>query len=325
MQKVIAFFKLIRYGNLLIMALSLVLFYYCILLSVHRNILHTTLAPFNLREFVLFVLSVISVAAAGNIINDYYDFELDKEFKPNRPLPSGGISLDAAIYWHGFLALLGIALGFYLGWTVDNYKIGYVYVICVLLLLVYSAFLKKIPLAGNLLISGLTAFIFVLLVIFEASYLKMIDATNLFESTGYAFGVVLWQLKFYASFALLTGFAREVVKDLEDKEGDTAFNINTFAVAYGELAGKIFAAGLLVLLLLGLGYFMNAFYAVKAWLELTYLAFALALPVLVVLIFLALAKTQKDYSRISLMLKIIILLGVISMAVFYFLSKPAAA
>lgn len=325
MQKILAFFKLIRIGNLFIMALSLVLFYYCILLSVHRNILHTTLAPFSLREFVLFVLSVVFIGAAGNIINDYYDFELDKAFKPTRPLPSGSISLDYAVYFHALLAFAGIALGFYLGWSVNNYKIGYIYVICVLLLLVYSAFLKRIPLAGNLVVSGLTAFIFVLLIIFEATYLKMIDAPNLFENTGYAFGILLWQLNFYGGFALLTSFAREVIKDIEDKDGDEAFNINTFAVAYGETTARIFAFVLLALLLAGLGYFINSFYQARAWLEVLYLAFALVLPLLIIIVLLFLAKVKKDYHRISLMLKTVMLLGVLSMAVFYFLSKQVAA
>lgn len=306
------------------MALSLVLFYHCILLPVHRNILHTTLAPFTRWEFVLFVLSVIFVAAAGNIINDYYDFELDKRSKPNRPLPSGAISLDWAIYLHAFFLFTGIAAGFYLGWTVSNYKIGYIYIVCALLLLGYSIYLKKIPLAGNLLVSGLIAFILVLLLFFDAAYLKMIHAARLFEGTSYALNILLWQLRFYAGFAFLSNLAREIIKDIEDREGDAAMDINTFAVAYGEGWAKALAAVCLVLLIAGLGYFAYNFSLAKAWLEAVYLGFLLIVPVLLVLLLLWRAHSPKNYHQLSIMLKLIMLVGILSMPVFYYFSKPFA-
>ena len=151
MKKVIAFAQLVRAGNLFIIALSISLFYYLILVPAHQFRLFTNLVPFTHFEFVLFVLSVILIAAAGNIINDYCDFELDKEFKPERPLAQGMFSLDTAMYLHAALAFAGIGIGFYLGYRADSFKIGYIYVICTIMLYVYSAFLKKVALAGNVL------------------------------------------------------------------------------------------------------------------------------------------------------------------------------
>ena len=262
-----AFFRLIRISNLLIIALGLSLFYYLILIPVHHNILHTTLAPFTNSEFVLFVLSTVLVAAAGNIINDYFDFELDKEFKSDRPLASGKISLDNAIYLHAALAFGGIGLGFYLGWKNNNYRIGYVYVVCTLLLYVYSAFLKKLPLVGNIVVSGLVAFSFLLLLMFEARFLN----TIYFDEGNYAFVILLSQVKFYAGFAFITNLAREVVKDLEDQSGDAKYDINTLAVQFGSVVAKIAVAIILLVLLAGLGYFMKDFYAAKAIKEFLYL------------------------------------------------------
>src|ERR1043165_2526838 len=234
MKSISAFFKLVRGLNLLIIALSVSFFYYLILVPAHNYKLFTNLLPFTNFEFALFVLSILLIAAAGNIINDYFDFELDKEFKPYRPLPSGAFSLDTAMYMHAVCAFAGIGIGFYLGFKANNFKIGYTYIICTLMLYVYSAFLKKMPLAGNLVVSGLTAFVFVLLMLFEVKFLN----TVYFENSQYVLDMLLWQVKFYGGFAFLTNLVREIVKDIEDRQGDADHNINTFAVQFGETAAK---------------------------------------------------------------------------------------
>lgn len=321
MQILNAFFRLIRIGNLLIIALSLTFFYYLILVPVHHNKLQTGLLPFVTSEFVMFVLSVVFVAAAGNIINDYFDFELDKEYKPTRPLPQGIISLDNALYLHAILAFAGIGLGFYLGWKNSNIKIGYLYIICVLLLYVYSSTLKKIPLAGNFVVSALTAFIFVLLLLFEANFLNTIS----FETGPYVLDLLLWQVKFYGGFAFITNFAREVVKDMEDVEGDAAYNINTIAVQYGISFAKAIAGFTLIVLLIALGWVIKGFYEAHAIREASYLVIAVGLPTLLAIGLIIRARQQTDYAKIGLVLKIIMLLGILSIPVFYFINLQPAA
>ncbi|MDB5282232.1 MAG: ubiquinone biosynthesis protein UbiA [Bacteroidota bacterium] len=316
-----AFLRLIRITNLLIIALSLLLFYYLILVPVHFNSLHTTLVPFTNFEVGLFVLSVVLVAAAGNIINDYFDFQLDKEFKPDRPLAAGKISLDSAVYLHAALAFAGMGIGFYLGWKNNNYRIGYVYIISVLLLYVYSSYLKKLPLVGNLVISMLTAFPFLLLLLFEANFLKTIN----FEGAAYSLLILIWQVKFYSGFAFITNLAREVVKDIEDKQGDAEYNINTVAVQFGDTTAKIIAAFTFLVLVAGIGYFMKSFLESGAIKEFLYLGIALVMPVVIVLVLLFKAKEQKDYHQVSLCLKGIMLLGILSMPAFYTFHKLMAA
>ena len=122
MNSVVVFLKLIRAVNLFIIGLSVSLFYFLIVVPAHKYKLFTTLLPFTSFEFVLFLLSVLLIAAAGNIINDYFDFELDKEFKPQSPLATGAFSLDVAMYLHAAFAFTGIALGFYLGYKANNFK-----------------------------------------------------------------------------------------------------------------------------------------------------------------------------------------------------------
>jgi len=243
MNTILSFFKLIRALNLLIIAFSISLFYWLILVPAHHYKLFTGLLPFTTVEFVLFVLSIVFIAAAGNIINDYLDFDLDKEFRPERPLPMGTFSLNTAFYIHAFLAFAGIGLGFYLGYKANSFKIGYIYIICTLILYVYSAFLKKIPLAGNVVVAALSGFVFVLLMLFEVNFLNTIH----FEGSKYVLDLLLWQVKFYGGFAFLISLSREIVKDIEDKEGDAEFNVNTIPVQFGDTVAKMSVAGVLAL------------------------------------------------------------------------------
>jgi len=304
--------------------LSLYLFYYLVIVPVHLNKLQTTLLPFNNTEFASFVLSVILLAAAGNIINDYFDFELDKEFKPGRPLPLGLMSLDAAMYLHMFLVLCGIGLGFYLGFINKNFHLGYLYVVCALLLYIYSSLLKKIPLVGNFVVAGLSAFVFVILMLFELDYLKLIHAAELFDTTiSSALATLMLQLKFYAGFAFLTSMAREVVKDMEDREGDAEYKINTFAVEYGDQAAKWLTIFIMLMLISGVGYFMVNFFAVGAIKELAYLGVFVELPLVIIAALTFMANGKKDYARISMVLKLIMLLGILSIPAFYLFAKMA--
>lgn len=313
MNKMTAFFKLIRFANLLLLALSISLFYWLIVVPAHQYKLGNALLPFTTVEFILFVCSVVSVAAAGNIINDYLDFELDKKYKPNRPLARAVFSLNTALYLHVGFALTGIALGFYLGYKAGNFKIGYLYIICVLLLYVYSTFLKKIPLAGNLVVAALTGFVFLLLMMFELQFLNTLH----FERSAYVLDLLMWQVKFYGGFAVLTNLAREIVKDIEDKKGDEEFNINTLAVAFGETTAKIAAVAALVLLLGLLWFFMRGFIQQQAVKEFGYLAVAVIVPILISIFWLIVAKRSEQYLYISRLLKLVMLLGVLSIPAFY--------
>lgn len=313
----IAFFRLIRITNLLIITLSLSLFYFLILVPVHHNILQSGLLPFTTADFVLFVLSVVCIAAAGNIINDYFDFELDKAFKPMRPLPSGAFSLDFAMYAQAAFAFAGLGLGFYLGWVAGNYKIGYVYVGCLLLLYVYSAALKKVPLAGNLVVAGLSAFVFLLLMIFEATFLNLLH----FEYGPYAFDVLKWQVYFYSGFAFLTSLVRELVKDLEDMEGDKQYRVSTFPVQFGAMAGKVLTTLFWLGLVGATGFFTKLFWEGGKINSALYLIVLIILPCLVGIGLLWRSTTPKQYGRISLLLKFIMLLGVLSIPAFYLFNR----
>ncbi len=317
MERLTGFLKLIRGTNLLLIGLGLSLFYFVILIPVHHNQLFTTLLPFTGLEFVLFVFSVFFLASAGSIIYDYYCFEADREFNAGRPLAKGTFSLDTAMYLHAAFAFAGIGLGFYLGYQCNNFKIGYIYVMCALLLYVYSAYLRKIPLAGNLLIAALAGFVLLLLLLFETSFLNTIS----FEQSPYVLAVLLLQVKVYGTFIFLLSLALAMINDISHVVSDKKYEVNTVAVQFGEKAAKFFTAFVLLLLLLGLFYMVNTFIAGNAIKESAYSLIAIVIPVAIAVVLLFMAKQPEHYNRLSILLKVIMFLGILSIPAFHLFNK----
>src|SRR5687768_10676016 len=114
-----AFLKLVRWPNLVFIALTQILFYYCFIYSLDRgltfpNLLHPSL-------FLLLVVASICIAAAGYIINDYFDLNIDKINKPAKLIVERIIRRRWAIIWHLLLTCLGVILSFYIGYKINNW------------------------------------------------------------------------------------------------------------------------------------------------------------------------------------------------------------
>lgn len=320
MQKIQLWGNFLRIWNLAILALMLVLFYQYIIVPNHLNKLYTKLLPLTGFDFALFVLSVVLVAAAGNIINDYYDFDLDSEYKPHRALPQGLISFNSAFYLHAAFALTGIGIGFYLGYGYGVSQAGYVYILATILLYLYAAYLKKIAFVGNLIVALLTTMPLLLLFLFEVKFLGTVQ----FEFTPRVSGVLRNAVIFYAGFAFLTNLAREIVKDIEDKAGDEQHGVKTIAVLYGENMAKVFATMVLLIMVAALSYFMKGFWDMNAMKEFFYLLALIVMPTLIAIALLFMANTEKQLALVSGLIKAIMLFGILSMVAFYYFNLPAA-
>src|ERR1700722_8091093 len=109
-----AFFRLIRWPNLLFIALTQFLFYYFILLPRFHHLKFEYYANI-LKPFYFYLLSLSSVliAAAGYIINDYFDLNIDRVNKPERLVVDKLIKRRWAIIWHWALSGVGVLIGFY--------------------------------------------------------------------------------------------------------------------------------------------------------------------------------------------------------------------
>ena len=114
MKGLTSFFRLIRWPNLLFIALTQALFQYCILYPLFDSV---NAAPvFDYKNLLLLIAASVLIAAGGYIINDYFDINIDRINKPEKQIIGKKLSRRRAILWHSIISLLGVAVSFYLGW-----------------------------------------------------------------------------------------------------------------------------------------------------------------------------------------------------------------
>jgi len=303
-----AFFRLVRWPNLLFIALTQSLFYFCILIPsfyqanpVHENILRP-------KDFLLLTLSSILIAAAGYIINDYFDLNIDRVNKPEKVVVEKIIKRRWAIIWHWVFSGFGMAIGFYLSWKLRNLFIGPSNTICVLLLWFYSTTFKKKLLIGNVIISLLTAWVIGVLYLCEFRLHRFVDPEfHGALSRVYKFAVV------YASFAFIISLVREVIKDMEDMEGDARYDRRTMPLVWGLNAAKFFCVSWLTILLAALIFLQFYVLQFRWWLTIIYTCFGVIYPILRVLKDLSKANGPTGFHRLSLLIKTIMMMGILSM------------
>ncbi|HEY3361122.1 MAG TPA: geranylgeranylglycerol-phosphate geranylgeranyltransferase [Methanosarcina sp.] len=199
-----------------------------------------TLSSYSPNKFPSFYsgllfLAVFAIAGAGNAINDYFDVRIDSINRPERPIPSGRVKLKEALYFSYILFALGTLLAFLI-----NPICGFIALFNSLLLIFYAKTLKSTPLLGNLSIGYLTGSSF----LFGASVFEFEGLKSLF---------VLFLL------AALAITAREIVKDIEDMEGDKMEGADTLPLRIGAKKASYLAGfiGFLAVLFSPLPYFMS--------------------------------------------------------------------
>lgn len=317
MKLVTAFFRLIRWPNLVFIAVTQLLFYYCITIPVFNQYGHK---PF-LQENLLYLLIAASVfiAAAGYIINDYFDLNIDRINKPDKLVVEKIIKRRWTIIWHLLLSVSGILLSFYVAYRLDifgiNILIGVANLICVITLWVYSTTYKRQLLIGNILISALTAWVIVVLYVAEFPHWFKISNE---QRVNYNLGMnkLFKYTVLYAGFAFIISLIREVIKDMEDIDGDAKYGCKTMPISWGIPATKVFAAVWLIVLTGAL--IVIQFYALQLgwWWSALYCIALLIVPLIWILKKLYQAQTSRDYHLLSTAVKMIMLTGILSMIFF---------
>ena len=308
LRSVTAFFRMIRWTNLVFIALTQSLFYFCILIPSFflanpqvENIL-------NPGEFYLLSFSSVCIAAAGYIINDYFDLHIDRINKPDRVIVERIIKRRWAIIWHWILSGFGILIGFYLSWKIRNIFIGPSNLVCVALLWFYSTTFKKRLLLGNLLISFLTAWVIGVLYLAEFRIHRFVDPVyHGALSRIYKFTVV------YGSFAFVISLVREVVKDMEDMEGDLRYGCRTMPLVWGLNAAKFFCASWLTLLVAALIFIQFYVLQYRWWAIIVFTCLAVIYPILRALKKLSQAFEPRQFHQLSILIKSIMAMGILSM------------
>ncbi len=269
-------------------------------------------------HFFLLCLSTILIAAAGYIINDYFDTRIDAFNKPNKVLVGHSISRRKAMLLHSILNVVGVILGFYVGYKVGVIKLGLIHVISTGLLWFYSTDFKKQFLIGNLIVALQTALVPFIVVLYEIPPLISKYRTVLIESDS-NFNHIVMFVSLYAGFAFYTTFIREIVKDMEDIAGDEKFGCRTLPIVYGITNTKkvIFFLTALEMLFLTAIQVRQLFSFDIASFIYFFVCFQIGF-----LIFLYQVKKSTEpvhFHKASRILKIIIMFGILYSAVYHYL------
>ncbi|HHI00563.1 MAG TPA: geranylgeranylglycerol-phosphate geranylgeranyltransferase [Thermococcus litoralis] len=159
------------------------------------------------EKSLMIFLVVFLGCSWGNIINDYFDYEIDKINRPTRPLPRGALSRKVALVYGLCLALLGLLIGYMLNLWAFLFAFG-----AYLLMYLYAWKLKPTPFVGNLTVATLTG----------VTPLYGAVAVGKIGLAGYL-----------ALCAFLVNVAREIFKDIEDVEGDRVHGAKTLPIIWG--------------------------------------------------------------------------------------------
>jgi len=311
MNLVGAFIKMIRLPNLFFIVLTQVLF--------HVTVLDTILLPLGIRpaidgwNFVLLSVASVLIAAAGYIINDYFDINIDQVNKPTANVVDKIVSRRWAMAWHFVLSGFGIILSAWLAWRTGLWYILIGNFFCVLLLFGYSVSLKRKLLSGNILISLLTAWV-ILVIGFSEFSSHLVTNSRIVEASGKIIRISF----LYGGFAFISSLIREAIKDIEDLQGDERYGCRTMPIVWGVNAAKVYIAVWLVVILALLVILQVYVARFEWWWAMAYSIVFIIGPFVLIFLQLYKAKDQKDYHRLSNWTKLVMLTGILSMAFFYF-------
>jgi 4-hydroxybenzoate polyprenyltransferase len=305
MKLIPAFFKLVRWPNLVFIILTQFLFYTCVIMPHAVPSAESAIWPDEF--FWLLSIASIFIAAAGYIINDYFDINIDRINKPDKLVVDATINRRWAILLHLILSFLGFAISAYLSWKIQSFLLLVFNTGCIFLLWFYSTTLKKKLLVGNIAISLLTAWvILVLYLALENNYgVGKVDKQALLQIFKFA--------ALYAGFAFIISLIREVVKDMEDMEGDARYGCRTMPIAWGVPVAKVFT-GVWIFVLVGAVAVLQFYLLRIGWsLSAIYGAVFIMLPLCWVGYKLYQAQQPSHYHKLSTVIKLIMFAGILSM------------
>ena len=320
--KIRSIFSLVRFPNLLIIAFTQYAMRYLLMEPLLPS--DTFELQFGDFQFALLVCSTMLIAAAGYIINDYFDTRADLINKPARVVVGVAISRKVAMILHLILNIMGVGIGVYLAFYVGLPSLSLVFMLSTGLLWFYSTNYKKQFLVGNLAVAFLTGLIPLMVVLFEIPLLNR-EYGEVMIRYDADFNYLFAWVSAFSFFAFFTTLIREIIKDAEDFEGDNAYGMKTVPIVLGTFWTRFVVVLLIAITLCALVFllFKYIFYSVDPadYISLVYFSLFLLLPLILLAIQVMTARDKRAYRRASTLIKLVMLFGIFySVVVFYLIS-----
>lgn len=304
-------YKFFRMTNVLIMVITFYLIRILVIIP-YANAFEIALTFNNLHFSLLIIVTMLS-ASAGNIVNDIYDVEIDQINKPKKVFINRIISKQNAWNLYFVLNIIAMILIFWVYTQIDWFLIWmypFGFFLTWSMLWLYSYRYKKSVLIGNIIVG-----IFVSFVPWSVCYPELVNALigkipyqSFFVSTGII----------YILFAFISTILREIIKDIEDKEGDAQFGGKTLPIVYGVPKAKRIAQIVGVLLLMMMSFSVYFLFIETLYLSAIYGILTVILPTIYLLISLEKASEKKTFHQLSQIAKLIMMAGLVFLIVLYF-------
>ncbi len=301
----IPFIRLIRFPNLLIIVLAQWLCKYYIIDAFIPAGAMTDL------QFWLLVLATVCIAAGGNVINDIFDVKVDLINKPEKVIVTKQISEQVAYNLYIGLNIVGVGIGLYLANAIGKSSFATLFVLISGALYIYASSLKRKAVIGNIVISLLVALSLLIVGLFDIASIAANENKIIVSLTFKLLAV-------YAFFAFAINWLREMVKDIEDIDGDHTVGMRTLPILLGRKRTAKMISVLAIICMAGIFWILYTYLHTNQW-AIAYGLLALLGPMMYFAIKVWSAETKKDFRLLSSLLKIIMVLGLLSMPIFSYL------
>ena len=313
MNKTMAFLKLIRWPNLLMIMLSQVLLHYMLIVYVF-SLVHID-SPLTHIQFILLMISTVFMASAGYVFNDVQDVKIDTINKDDKRIIGKEISQKTGLKIAWSLLAFSLVPALYLSINLFMPQLILIHLFIAFGLWYYSTDLKKQVLSGNLLISLFTAFTIAIVWLYHLVSLHNNPSVIIEGRDIIPFLTVL--VLAISFFAFFISFIREIIKDMEDIEGDKKTNAKTFPVVFGIGKSKTVVLILTIIMIISTIYAAYYSYTIQLFKLSIYLLIAVVIPLVYLIMNLHKSQNKEDFGDLSTLAKIIMIAGILSIQIFY--------
>jgi 4-hydroxybenzoate polyprenyltransferase len=303
-----AYLNLIRYKNLIIIVLLQFLLRYGLLIPILN---HYGVSPeLSHLRFGLLVLATVLLAASGYVINNYFDVSIDRINKPDNVVVGRQVHRRSALLLHVIFTITGVFIGLFLAYVTRKENYALMFIVIPGLLWYYSTTLKKQMLIGNLTIALLTALVPFVVVSLEFATLARVHGNTILQSE--ACSTAWFWTTGFAFFAFISTIMRELIKDMEDVEGDSEAGCRTLPVEMGIDYSRTVVVILSIASIAALWLILLFVPQLRtSYITRGYFLLFLTIPYILVAFRTVKAKTKKDFAFISDLSKIIMLMGIL--------------
>ncbi len=305
MKSLLAFIQLTRPVNLLIIAATMYVVRFLIISPIISNQNIALELQYPEWKFFLSVLIMVMLAAAGNIINDYFDVKVDRINKPDKVLVGKGVKRRVAMVSHQALNIGACIIGVYLAYDLGIWLLAAIPMFIAGSLWYYSVVFKRQVLIGNFVVALMVALVPLWVGAFEIPSLALAYSELIVDTQAFVVFIWKWVLG-YAAFGFMLTAIREAQKDLEDVRGDNRGGFRTLPIVYGLTLTRyyILIAGLVTLsgiIYLGADWFRGTQEKFYYW---GILLLLVIIPLLISLSYSTFGNSKSSFSKASLFSKI---------------------